>query len=272
MTCRRYSVSSLLALTSITMFAPSLAPRAVAQDVFDRWREPVVVELELAGATEGDRLRTLDRGRIALRPRESFTVEYEPLDQRGRRFPLDRFEIGVELGRDCSGRISMSETRSGDLIFRASRNPGRCRVLLYVPGNLNLEYELEFDVSGRDAIEYTRREAEEITDRLYLAILQRDVDRSSRSSSVGEIERGRLESLVSSMLDSREFSDIRRDSQPEDLLDAFYDGLLQRAPDSEGTADYLRDIRRGTYLNTILSIVASDEFESGLPRDRGRRR
>ena len=126
----------------------------------------------------------LGRGRIELGPRESFTIEVEPYDQRGRRFQADRFQMGVELSRDCDGRLSMSETRSGDLQFTAGRDRGPCRVLLYVPGNLNLEYELEFDVTGLGTTNYTRRQAEDIAERLYRAILQREVDPSARASAV----------------------------------------------------------------------------------------
>ena len=95
-----------------------------AQSPFDGWREPVVVELELAGGKDGERPRALSRGRIRLEPRESFTIEIDPFDQRGRRFPRDRFRIGVELGRECDGRVSVSETRGGDLRFSAGRSRG----------------------------------------------------------------------------------------------------------------------------------------------------
>lgn len=84
---------------------------AAAQSPFDGWREPVVVELELVGGKDGERPRALRRGRIRLEPRESFTIEIDPFDQRGRRFPRDRFRIGVELDRECDGRVSVKETR-----------------------------------------------------------------------------------------------------------------------------------------------------------------
>ena len=173
--------------------------------------------------------------------------------------------MGVELGRDCEGRLSVSETRAGDLRFTAGRDRGRCRVLLYAPGNLNLAYELEFDVTGLGTTNYTRQQAEEIAERLYLAILQRRIESSARATTVAEIQRGRLENQVSSMVDSREFSEIRRQSQPAELLEAFYDGLLRRTPDSAGANDYLRELSRGRYLEAIMNLVQSAEFEESLP-------
>ena len=238
---------------------------AAAQSPFDDWRDPVVVELELAGAKDGERLRALNIGRIQLVLRESFTIEVDPFDQRGRRFPRDRFLLGVELGRECDGRVSVTESHGGDLRFSAGRSRGRCRVLLYVPGNLNLEYAVEFEVTGIGTTNYTRRQAEEIAERLYRAILQREVEPSARAATVVEVQRGRVERQISSMLDSREFADLRQRSQPAELLEAFYAGLLDRAPDSAGADDYLREITQGRYREAILNLLQSQEFEASLP-------
>ena len=187
---QHHRIGQLLTLVSSVVGALSVAPSAAAQSPFDGWREPVVVELEVVGARDGERFRPLGRGPIELGPRESFTIAFEPYDQRGRRFPPDRFQMGVELGRDCVGRLSISEARSGDLQFTAGRDRGPCRALLYVPGNLYLEYQLEFDVTGLGTTNYTRQQAENIAERLYRAILQREIEPSAprpwpRSSVAG---------------------------------------------------------------------------------------
>ena len=238
---------------------------AAAQSPFDGWRQPVVVELELVGGKDGARPRALNRGRIRLGPRESFTIEIDPFDQRGLRFPRDRFQIGVALDRECNGRVSVAETRGGDLRFSAGRSRGRCRAVLYVPGNLNLEYELEFEVTAIGATNYTRREAVEIVEWLYRAILQCEFEPSARATAIAEIQRGRLESQIGSMVDSREFADLRRRPQPAELLEAFYAGLLSQTPDSAGANDYLREIVRGRYLEAIMNLLQSQEFEASLP-------
>ena len=67
------------------------------------------------------------------------------------------------------------------------------------------------------------------------------------------------------MIDSREFAEVRGRSQPVDLLEAFYAGLLERAPDSAGANDYLREILQGRYQEAIVNLVQSGEFEESLP-------
>ncbi len=262
---RHQSSRRVLALVVGALTGLSVATPATAQGPFDDWREPVVVELELTGALNGARPQELRRDRIELGPRESFTVQVDPYDQRGRRFPRDRFQMGVELQPECDGRVSLSETYSGDLEFTAGRSRGRCQVVLYVPGNLNLEYALEFDVSGMGTGNYTRRQAEEIVTRLYRAVLQREVDRASRAASVAEVQSGRVADQVAALIRSAEFAEIRRESQPADLLEAFYAGLFERTPDSAGANDYLREIAGGRHREAVMSLIQSAEFEASLP-------
>ena len=261
---KRSSTRGLWSFAAVLLLVASAAPNAWAQTPFDGWLQPVVVELEVVGGKDGERLRAIGGGRIQLGPRERFTVEIDPFDQRGRRFPRERFQLGVELGRECDGRVSVSDTGAGDLRFSAGRSRGRCRALVYGPGNLNLEFELDFEVTGIGATNYTRRQAEEIAERLYRAILQREIEPSARASAIAEIQRGRIENQVSSMLDSREFVVIRQRTQPAEILEAFYDGLLDRAPDSAGASDYLREINRGQFRVAIMNLVQSQEFEASL--------
>ncbi len=242
----RSATRCLAGLASCGMLIAGAPRDANAQSPFDGWREPVVVELEVAGGKDGERLRALGGRRIQLGPRE-------------------RFQLGVELDRECDGRVSVSDTGSGNLRFSAGRSRGRCRALVYVPGNLNLEFELEFEVTGIGATNYTRRQAEEIANRLYRAILQREVEPSARAAAVAEIQRGRIDNQVGSMLDSREFVVIRQRTQPAEILEAFYAGLLDRAPDSAGADDYLREINRGQFRVAIMNLVQSQEFETSLP-------
>lgn len=255
----------VLTLVVATLLGPWVPARVIAQGPFDDWREPVVIELALTGAVNGERARELRPDRITLRPRDSFELQADPYDQRGRRFPSDRFQVGVELQPECEGRVALSETYSGDLEFTAGSSHGRCRVTVYVPGNLNLEYLLEFDVTGMGTDNYTRRQAEEIVSRLYRAVLRRDVDGESRATAVAEVQAGNLENQVRAITASREFNDLRSRSQPADLLEALYEGLFNRTPDSAGANDYLREISRGRYIETIMSLMQSAEFEASLP-------
>ena len=112
---------------------------------------------------------------------------------------------------------------------------------------------------------YTRRQAEEVVERLYRAILQRGVDRGSRAAAVADVQAGNLAGQVSSLTISREFNEIRSRSQPADLLEAFYAGILERTPDSAGSREYLREISRGRHAEAIMNLIQSGEFETSLP-------
>ena len=252
------------ALTGCALLT-GLAATAAAQIPVDEWQNPVVVELDLVGGRDGDRLHQLRGNRITLGTNDTFIIEIDPYDQRGRPFPRDRFDVGVELDRQCDGRLEVTRPGGGDLRFRAGRSRGRCRVVVFVPGNLNLEYALDFEIAGPSAIGYTRRQAEEIAARLYRAILQREIEDRARSGAIAEIQRGRLSEQVSSMVDSQEFARIRQQAQPTDLLEAFFDGLLDRTPDSDGINDYLLEIRRNRIFETIMNMVRSEEFDASLP-------
>ena len=227
--------------------------------------EPIVSALELYGTLEGDRARDLDPGReIELTPQQSLTIEAEPRDQYGRRFPTDRFHMGAELGRDCRGVLSVSERSAGELRFTAGRERGACRALVWVAGNLNLEFELRFEVTGLGTANYTRNQAVEIAERLYRAVLQREMDGGSRAATVAEVQRGRIQNQVESMVRSGEFTLLRAEQEPAALLEAFYQGLLERPPDSGGARDYLGEIGRGRYVAALMNLIQSNEFEQAI--------
>ncbi len=63
--------------------------------------------------------------------------------------------MGTDLGRNWRRVISVSERSSGELRFTAGRNRGTYRALLWISGNLNLEFELRFDVTGLGTANYT---------------------------------------------------------------------------------------------------------------------
>ena len=240
-------------------------PAAAPAQLRGSGNEPVVTALDLYAARDGERAGGLNPGRtIRLAPRESIAIEADPIDQHGRRFPRDRFRMGAELGRNCRGVVSVSATSSGDLQFTAGRERGECRAVVWVAGNLNLEFQLEFEVTGLDTANYTRGQAAEIAERLYRAILQREIDAASRASAIAEVQRGRIQNQVESMLNGGEFARLRGAQQPAELLEAFYQGLLERAPDSAGARDYLNEILRGRYVPTIMNLVQSQEFEQAI--------
>jgi hypothetical protein len=64
------------------------------------------------------------------------------------------------------------------------------------------------------------------------------------------------------MTRSREFNEIRSQSQPADLLEAFYAGILERTPDA---SDYLREVSRGRHAEASMNLIQSGKFETSLP-------
>lgn len=250
--------AALLAMTT-----PALAQ---TRDPLAAWTRPVVTQIEFTISRSGERNQTLDVGRpIRMAAGERVTIGATAFDQNGRRFPRDRFRLDADPDIDCDDRVDISDwSSSGEWRVSARNSRGPCTVVVWVPGNLNLEYELTFEVSGLGTTNYTREQADEIVARLYRAILQRDVDEPSRRSAVAEIQRGRIENQVRSMIGSGEFQQIRQQQDPAAIITAFYQGLLDREPDSRGLRQYLDELGRGRHAQAVMNLIQSEEFEETL--------
>lgn len=253
-------------LTAIALAAAALcgAPAlATAQDC-GSWPQPVLCEAHLLATTDGAKAERLKSdSRVRLAPRGQVDLEIDGRDQRGRRFPDEYLALGYRA-EGCA-RLLQFEDRQRGLRVRARGDAGRCRVELWVPGNLNFRWELDVDVDPAARTSYSRRDAEIVVRTLYRAVLQRDVDQDSLRAAVAEIQQGNLESLVGSMVRSGEFLTRRGRISPEEMLDAFYDGVFSRPPDSGGVKDYLNLVRQGRHAEVLLRLIRSPEFEKRLP-------
>ena len=78
---------------------------------------------------------------------------------------------------------------------------------------------------------------------------------------MSEVQRGRLEMQVQAILCSGEFLQSVANTSSGELLDRFYQGLLERSPDSTRTRDLLPELERRRYLDVVLSIIRSAKFE-----------
>ena len=136
---------------------------------------------------------------------------------------------------------------------------------MWVPGNLNFEWDIALEVDPAARTSYDRRDAEFIVDALYSAILARDPDQGSQCSAVAEVQQGNIENLLNSILRSQEFAALRGEVSPEGLLDRLYMGIFDREADSGGVREYLGLIRSGRYTDTLLRMIRSTEFERRLP-------
>jgi hypothetical protein len=113
---------------------------------------------------------------------------------------------------------------------------------------------------------YTRPQARYVGQRLYRALLARDVDEGSIRAVADEIEEGRLRAQIDSILRSPEFRSQSAPLGAEALLDQIYEGLLGRPVDPGGTRTYLPRIQRRQYAGVLMAIIESREFRRRLPR------
>lgn len=255
-------------LAACLAIVPIFCVPARAQTVNSRGGDrPIVVTVDFELKRSGERDRELNPSRpVPLAIGERLAIAATPIDQNGRRFPLDRFRLDTAPGADCRGRVDVSDWSSGELRVRAGSSRGRCTVAVWVPGNLNLDYTLTFEVGGLGVTNYSRQQAGDIVGRLYRAILQRRVDEPSNRTAIAEVQAGHIQSQVESMIASGEFQQLRGQQSPADLLTAFYQGLFDREPDSPGLQQYLGELGRGRHAQVIMSLVQSEEFERRLPR------
>ncbi|MGD8331803.1 MAG: DUF4214 domain-containing protein [Acidobacteriota bacterium] len=236
---------------------------AAAQDCGD-WYRPVVCTAELTVTDSNyDRARLGDRADIRLAPREQITLELEARDQRGSRFPAERLVLQYDAYR-CGSMLRVDDEGEGRLRVTATAAEGRCTLELWLPNNLNFAWEIDFEINVSARIGYERREAEVIANALYAALLNREPDPGGFSSAVAEIQSGNLEVQVNSMVRSGEFRQVINGMTPTQILDQFYQGILQRAGDSAGVRLYLGEMRRGEYTSVLLKLIRSPEFERRL--------
>ena len=269
-----YSIRSGAALSgAATMLGvPALAilmilggpERTLAQNC-GSWPRPVLCQAELVATDVDGNADWLDgQSRYRLAPRGRIDLELDGRDQRGRRFPADRIVLRYDEA-GCGRVLDIEDRGRRGLRISARSAADRCRLVVWVPGNLNFEWDIEFEVDPAARTSYNRGEAGYIVDALYAAVLARGPDPPSLGSAVAEVQQGNLESLVNAMVRSREFSESRNGVSPSDLLDRFYMGLFDRPADTGGVRTYLNLVRSGRYAETLLGMIRSPEFERRLP-------
>ena len=119
--------------------------RALAQDC-GAWSRPVLCEAALVATdADGDSDRLDVRSRYRIAPRGRIDLELEGRDQRGRRFPEERIVLSYD-SVGCDRLLDIEDRGPRGLRIIARSNADRCRLAVWVPGNLNFEWEIEFEV------------------------------------------------------------------------------------------------------------------------------
>jgi len=240
-------------------------PATAAAQNCGSWPRPVLCEADLVVTADGARAERLKSdSRLRLAPRGQVNLEIDGRDQRGQRFPQEYMTLGYRAS-GCGRLLQVDNRDGGRLRVSARGDAGRCRLDVWVPGNLNFAWELDIIVDPAARTSYSRRDAESVVRVLYRAALQRDVDESSLRAAVAEIQQGHLETLVGSLVRSGEFLTRRGRLSHEEMLEAFYQGVFQREADSGGVKDYLNLVRQGRHAEVLLRLIQSAEFEKRLP-------
>jgi len=240
------------------------APRTVAAQDCGSWSRPVVCEADLVVVGQGGRASRLgDRPRLRLAPREQVELQIDARDQRGRRFPDDRLALQFDR-RACRGLVSVDPVEGG-LQLTANAGAERCRLAVWMPGNLNFEWEVDLEVDPRARTSYSRNQSTFVVEALYRGLLNRAPDAPSVRGATTEVQLGNLEALVEGMLRSPEFRGSTNGVTPEALLDRFYGGLLGRSADTSGVRQFMPLMRSGRYADVVMDLLQSPEFERRLP-------
>lgn len=264
-TTRRSSRQLAISLVAAGLGLLSVAAPAAAQRCCDDWSQPYVCEVEIWVYHPGLRGARLEPAApLPIVAGEYVDLELRALDQRGRTFSRERLGLGVEPDRACRDLLKIEEGGPGRYRISSKGERGRCELRLWIPGNLHLEWSLYPVVGPRFARGFDRAEAEEVTRRLYAALLGREPDPTGMTNSTGDLQRGRLPELVDSMLRSHEFWSKASAMSAAAQLERMYQGLLGRAPDSSGARTYLPMLERREHLTVVLELLQSEEFEEAL--------
>ncbi|HPR64068.1 MAG TPA: DUF4214 domain-containing protein [Thermoanaerobaculia bacterium] len=241
----------------------SVPVQAETQDCFSSWTRPVVCGVKMAYSVEGGEWKSVYPGsRIEVSMGKEVAIEFRAIDQRGYDFPEDRFTVQIERGWSFDDYFQLVEIATNRVTLQSKGRKGKVSVTFWMPGNLNFEWDLDFDIRGLQ--EFSAKQSEYIVTCLYRAILERDPDSSGFTPAVMEVQRGRLEEQVKSMFKSGEFNSRIRGKSATKLLDTIYVGLLNRKPDSAGVRDYLSKIEKRKYADVVIKIIQSEEFQTRL--------
>lgn len=229
------------------------------------WADPVVCDVRVGVASPGDPVQEVAGSRpVQIPAGKSVRLEVGATDQFGYPFPQDRLLPQLEVDRPCGDLIELESEGEGRFSIEAGTRRGTCRMFLWIPGNLNLEWPLDVEVVSPVAAGYSRAQAELIATRLYRAILGRGPEPGGLASTSAEILRGRLEEAVSGMYRSSEFATRRSRQAPMEQLEDLYRELLGRDLDAAGIRAHLGDMEQRRYIEVALHIARSEEFERDL--------
>lgn len=252
----------VLALFTLTLAAGAAATGA--QVDIGRWTAPVAARTVLSLPGHG----TVDGDTLHLPVSQRVELEVHATDQLGRAFPQQRFRFEFEFERDCNGLVELVDASDDGVTLQTGRGAGACDVLLWIPGNMNLDRRLQVVVGGsaqaaavgnQPAVIDTREGR--IAGSLFRALLAREPEADWLAAAAIQIRGGDTRTPLRAILGSPEFSQRRSTVGPEELLRGIYQGLLGREPDAGAYRTYLERIRRGNIEEVVGVVLRSSEFQ-----------
>lgn len=112
---------------------------------------------------------------------------------------------------------------------------------------------------------FTDAQAQVVVERLYRAILGRDVDSSGEAAYVPLVQQGRLARVVNALATSGEFEARRPGLDASGWADALYQELLDRGIDPSGLTSTTGAISAARGPQRIVEIVTSPEYAAKNP-------
>ena len=112
---------------------------------------------------------------------------------------------------------------------------------------------------------YNRAEADAISRGLFMALLGREAEARGMVGTSDQIERGGLQSALTTMLGSEEYTRKRASLSAEDLLGQIFRGLLGREPQDGARERFLLPLQQGEEASVIMQILNGDEYTAKLP-------
>lgn len=232
------------------------------------WEKAVICRVDLYLGKAGDRqTHLLERDTFRLTTSEEKDLWVVPVNQEGRRFPIDRFAATLGADRNCSQLLSIGEPSGGIYRLRAGNRTGTCTLAMRVANTLNLDRQVKIEVVAGQALGGPPPVAGQsgvLANWLYQGLLGRDAQSAELDAIDAMIARQGLDLAVRTMIANPEFQTHSRQLTAEQLLDQMYSGLLQRGPDPSGMDAFLPKLRQGDHATVILTILGSQEFQTRL--------
>ena len=111
------------------------------------------------------------------------------------------------------------------------------------------------------------RKLELLAAKLFDATLGRAPSSSELGQALEHLRDGRLQNLVSALVNSSEYRGHRGRMGARLTLQQFYRSLLGRSPDASGSASFEQELTRGRDAEVLTAIVASPEFQQRLAEE-----